>query len=137
MARDAYIDNRLQNWCRWKLSQGSGALGYARVDLTEPVVDGSRDGYDAPARIPIDDVEASITDEGVRLLIPELRYTIEIYYLHPGSEETRLQKLACSKGTMHARLWRADRILSAWLAERERRAKAERRRVDALQHGPT
>jgi hypothetical protein len=34
---------------------------------------------------------------------------------------------------MYARLWRADRILSAWLAERERAIRAERRRVETLQ----
>ena len=33
MARIDWIEQRLQNWVRWKLALGGGALGYASVNL--------------------------------------------------------------------------------------------------------
>ena len=71
MARIDWIEDRLNNWARWKLTRGTGGLGYASVNLANPTL-GVREPY-AEAPIPTNAVEAGETDDAVnRLHPPEL-----------------------------------------------------------------
>jgi hypothetical protein len=132
MARIEWVDQRLTNWALWKIGSRAGGLGYATVNLQAPPVDNPT-GWDAQARIPVDDAEAAVTDEGVRTLPSELRRTVEVFYIDPGSVATKLKKLACERATLNARIETAHRKLSSWFGDRDRQAQAERARVEALQ----
>jgi len=131
MARIQWVDVRLTNWARWRIGGRSGGLGYSHVNLDVPVVDGN--GYDAQSIIPIDDAEASVTDSAISGLPSELRRTVEVWYLHPGSIATKGLLLACERVTIYTRLDRSDRLIAAWLGERSRMQQAERERVEKLQ----
>jgi hypothetical protein len=131
MARIDWIDARLNNWARWRIGGRSGGLGYSHVQLEAPVVDGG--GYDTPAIIPVDDAEASITDQAVMTLPSELRRTVEVMYVHPGGVATKLELLAIARPTLYARLDAADRLIASWLGDRDRTSRAERERVERLQ----
>lgn len=133
MARVDWIDARLCNWARWKIGGRTGGLGFSAVRTDAVVID--RSGYDAQAIIPTDDAEASVTDQAVAALVAELRRTIEVFYLHPGSIDTKLRLLVVTRATLYARLERADRALVRWLSERQQRQQAERARVEGLQRG--
>lgn len=130
MARIEWIHQRLLNWQRW-VSVRTGT--YATVDLTEIVVD--REGWDAQASIPIDDCEASITDEGVRKLPDPLPDTVAVFYLEAGSSVTRAKHLHIQERAMYDRIDRAHRLLDSWFTERNRASQAERRRVESLESG--
>lgn len=131
MARDEWMEQRLQNWARWKLMAGSGVLGYAAVNLAQ--ADAGRDGY-VEARVPINEVDASETDQAVQQLHPPvLRLTVVAYYTRRGGMREVTRALGCAEATVHARIAQAHTQLVAFLAETKRRADAERRRVETLQ----
>lgn len=143
MARLEWIEQRLQNWARWRLSQGSGVLGYAGVDLTDPNAC-IRDPY-ADAPIPTNAIEASETEGIVQKLTGELRATVLVWYVGPDllGKSTRrpllpnlankLKALGCSESTLHARIARAHRVISNVLTDKQASARAERQRVEVLQ----
>lgn len=130
MARIEDIERRLLNWARWRLGATRSPLGYAQAQFGERV-DG--EGWDAPAVIPTVDAEAAETDRAVGALDSRLRRTVEVAYLHGGGIARKLQMLACSRATLHARIDEAHRKLSGWFTDQHRQAQAERQRVEQLQ----
>lgn len=131
MARIDWIEHRLLNWARWRLGAGGGRLGYAGVDMSNPTP-GIRDPY-SEAPIPINDIEASETDQAVQLLPGELRATVIECYTGRGGEADHLRILVCAKATMHARIDRAHRLLADHFTALKDRQAVERERVEALQ----
>ena len=129
MARIEWVEQRLQNWSRWRLGRGSGVLGFASVNLLAAAM--PRDGS-TEAPVPTSDVDAAEVDDAVARLPSELKATVLEVYLGAGGERQKLSRLCCSKATMHARIGRAQRLLAEHLAAREDRQRLERARVDAL-----
>lgn len=129
MAKIEEIERRLLNWGRWKHGAGAGALGYARVNYSEPATD--RDNYHE-AVIPTFDCEAEVTDQAVRALVSELRATVEVYYVLGGGLAAKARRLAVAEATVKSRIDRTHRLIQAWLAERERGQLEQRRRVERL-----
>lgn len=121
-----WIDDRLQNWARWKLA--SGAMPTPRLGEAAAMV---RDPY-AEKPIPISDCEASDTDDAVMRLPGELRITVIEYYVGRGGLREKLARLCCEKATLFARIERAHRLLADHFLARQARAKAERERVRRL-----
>lgn len=122
-----WVDERLQNWARWKLA--SGSMPAPRLgDAAAAVV---RDPY-ADKPIPISDCEASDTDDAVMRLPGELRITVIEYYVGRGGLREKLGRLCCEKATLFARIERAHRLLAEHFLARQARAKAERERVHRL-----
>lgn len=133
MARIEWIEQRLQNWARWKLARGGGALGYAQVNLAD--ADAGRDGY-IEARIPTSDVEAAETDQAVaRLNPPGLALTVREVYVGAGGIKDKARRLTCGVATVYARVEQAHRQLASDLSDKARRREVERERVEALQAG--
>ena len=129
MARIDWIEQRLQNWVRWAAMKGSGALGYAGVNLAG--CNAGRDGY-IEAAIPTSDIEASETDSAVQRLPSELRATVVEIYLGSGGLAEKLTNLCCAKATAMARIDRAHRMLADHFLAKQDRQRAERERVEAL-----
>lgn len=128
MARIEWIELRLLNWARWKVSRGAGDIGFSRAGL-----EAGGDRY-RQAIIPISDVEASDTDAAIdRLSPPGLRLTVFEVYVGPGGIRDKAKRLCCSEPTVHARIDQAHRQLAIDLAEKQRQAAAERARVEHLQ----
>lgn len=133
MARIDWIEQRLQNWARWKLMQGGGVLGYAAVDLQGV---GSTAEPWAAAAIPVSDVEAGETDEAVQRLSPGgLALTVIEHYTGRGGIKDKLARLCCAERTYHTRIDQAHRQLADHFNARQERQRAERARVEALQRG--
>ena len=130
MARLDWIDRRLLNWARWKLNSGSGPLGFAAVDLSNPTPE-VRDPF-AEAAIPTLSIEASETDDAVQRLPGELKATLLEFYTGRGGLTDHLRRLVCAKATLYARLERADRLLADHFNARDDRARAERQRVESM-----
>jgi hypothetical protein len=131
MARIEWVEHRLQNWARWKLSECSGPLGFASVKLEERVDQGG--GYeDAP--IPINAIEAAATDAVLRGLTPrELYATVYEVYCGRGGIKDKARRLGCAEATVHARVGQAHLQMAREFTERNRAAAAERARVEKLQ----
>lgn len=141
MARIEWVHMRLLNWQRWMLSQGSGVLGYAAVNLADPTP-GVLEPY-AEAPVPTNAIEASETNDVVQRLPSELRAAVMVKYVgklepsnrkerHATCEQDQVAKLFCSRSTMHARVERAQRLMADHFEARRAKREVERGRVEGL-----
>lgn len=111
------IERRLLNWVRWKAGAGVGGLGYASVNMLAALAGSSRGAHD-PIPIPTMAIEADETDAAIKALPDDLRRTVEVAYLGRGGDADRARALAVSVVTMRARVCRAHKAISNWLADR-------------------
>lgn len=122
MARIEWVKHRLENWALWKDRENSGGLGYAtRSVLLSEAVDRYRE-----AVIPVDDVDAAVTNQAVESLRPtrsHLYITLQhIYVAGIGIKETA-RRMARAESTIKANLEQADHALSEWFGERAEKQK--------------
>lgn len=124
MARIEWVRQRLENWALWHERGCGGGLGYATqsVLLSEPV-DGGRQAW-----VPVDEIDAAITDEGVESLKlghGHLHDTLHLFYLRGIGIKETARLMARAESTIKAQLERADQLLALWFADRKRRKEAE------------
>lgn len=131
MARIEWIEHRLVNWARWRLSRGIGVLGYASIELGDALLEGRGEGYDA-APVPISDLDASDTQQAIDKLSIDLKETVEANYLSNTTFDRKLHRLGIAKQTFYDRIDSAHRQLASFFTEKSARQKAERQRVEAL-----
>ena len=126
MARIDWVQHRLENWARWHSTMNGAGLGFAsQAAFLREAVD--CDGR-PEARIPIDEVEASITNDAVETLklgYGHLHQTLRLYYLRGEGIKGTARMMRRAESTIHMQLARADALLAAWFAERKRRKEAE------------
>lgn len=135
MARIDWVQTRLENWARWHASMNGGGLGFAsQAAFLRLVVDESR----GASAIPVDEVEASITNDAVEALkvgYGHLHQTLRLYYLKGAGIRGTAQTMRRAESTIKAQLAQADALLAGWFAERKRRKEAEgaelRRKLEA------
>jgi hypothetical protein len=125
MARLEWVDTRLRNWERWRCQMAGNGLGFA----TQAAFLNEHPGADREVRIPIDEVEASITDEAVAALKdprPHLYQVLWCIYPFGLGPAGTARKLGISASNVHALLGVADRALATWFAERSAKQEAAR-----------
>lgn len=140
MARIDWIETRLLNWARWRLTKGTGALGFAGVNFMKAMAGHGTRMAEAP--IPTNAIEAGETDDAVNKLPPDLKVTLVAHYLEEfdlghkrrrvATMADRLRLLCCAKSTYHDRIDRAHRVLAEHFNARRDRSDAERARVGGL-----
>jgi hypothetical protein len=122
MARIEWVKTYLENWARWKDRESSGSLGFASQSsfLREPT-----SGY-REAIIPIDDCDASVTNEAVESLRPgrsHLYETLYNIYIHDTGIRGAAHASGKAESTIKAQLDQADHAISAWFSDRAERRK--------------
>lgn len=85
-------------------------------------------GNDREAKIPLDEIEASVTHEGIESLKDARPHVYQVLYcMYPfglGVSGT-CRRLECDRSNVYALLDVADRLLAAWFSDRsERQAEA-------------
>lgn len=136
MARIDWVQHRLENWARWHATMNGGGLGYASsAAFLAEAVDCDRQ---LEARIPIDEVEGSITHDAVEALKlghGHLHQTLRLFYLRGEGIKGTARIMRRAESTIKAQLAQADALLALWFAERRRRKEAEaqelRRKIEA------
>lgn len=124
MARLQWIKQRLDNWACWARERESGSLGYPRQSVFVRMTP-SGGGYDAA--VPIDSLDASLTDSAVqslRFTQPHLWLTLRLHYVDGFEIERVAQKMARAQSTIKANLAAADHLLAAWFGARDEAAAA-------------
>jgi len=131
MARIEWVKDRLDNWARWSAKRVAGAQGYPRQSVfTRLAGKGTR----AEAVVPIDDVDASITDDAVQALRwdkPHLYLTLVHVYLDGWDIKRVARQLVKAESTIKAQLEQADHALAGWFRARDERQRAARQAVHA------
>ena len=125
MARIEYMRLRLNNWALWKARESAGGLGFA--SQSSFLNDFDNDRY-REARIPVDDVDAALTNQAVEALLPareNLYATLQCMYPQAMTARETARKCGVAESTIKARLEQADLALTLWLRDR-REANAKR-----------
>ena len=121
MARIECVKHRLDNWALWKARNEGGGLGFSSTTSFLHEVDSSR--Y-REARIPVDEVDAGVTDQAVESLRPDrshLYETLLLIYLRDSGIKGAARETGRAESTIKAHLDQADQVLAQWFTERQRR----------------
>lgn len=124
MARIEWVELRLKNWALWAAKGQDGGLGFKKTSALMERVDNDR-YREAP--LPIDDIDAEVTDRGVASLKPtraHLYATLQMFYVRGKGTQESARELGCAASTISARLGEADRALALWFTEEQERQKA-------------
>ncbi len=126
MARIQWVKDRLDNWARWCQRRESGALGYPRQTAFARL--GPCNNVWG-ASVPIDELDASLTDSAVQTLRtsqPHLFLTLRAHYVE-GYEIKRVASiLGVAESTIKARLEAADSALAQWFTLRAQARQASK-----------
>lgn len=130
MARLDWIDSRLKNWERWYCSMHGKGLGFA----SQSVLLNDLPGADREIRIPIDDIEGSITHDAVESLKDDRPRVYEVLYLvYPFGQGAggAAKRLQCARSNVYALLEVGDRVLAEWFTRRSEQQAALRHAREA------
>ncbi|MDB5848572.1 MAG: hypothetical protein JWP29_2324 [Rhodoferax sp.] len=121
MARIDWVKYRLDNWALWKSRERGGGLGFASqaAFLNEATTDRYRESV-----IPIDEVDASVTDEAVEALKlprPKLYEVLQLYYVEALGIQGTMSAMLIPRATVYACLDVSDRTIAAWFRDRMER----------------
>lgn len=133
MARIEWIKQRLQNWALWCVQAESGGAGYSSTTSFLHEVDSSR--Y-RESVVPVDEVDASVTNQAVESLRPERSHLYEtLHCIYPkglGIKETA-RRTCRAESTIKAQLEQADLALKVWFDARQQVQREARDRLRAVQ----
>lgn len=127
MRRIDWVKDRLENWARWSVQRHSGALGYPKASVFAQL---AGRGRRAEAVIPIDSVDASLTDDAVQALRwrqPHLYLTLTHIYVRGWDIKRTGAALGKAESTIKAHLAQADVALAVWFRDRALRAEDAKR----------
>ena len=118
MARIEWVKQRLSNWALWLERRDSGGLGFPSQSsfMREATTPGYRE-----AIIPINDVDASVTNDGVQSLKlgrSHLYDCLQCIYVQDTGIRGAAVALCRAESTVKAQLCAADHALAAWFSER-------------------
>ena len=123
MARIDWVKSRLENWARWRCQMTGNGLGFAPQAAFLNDVHGS----DRVVKIPLDEIEASVTHEAVEALKDSRPHVYQVLYcMYPFGQGVSgtCRRLGCERANVYALLDVADRLLAAWLTERAEKQRA-------------
>ena len=128
MARIEWVKTRLDNWARWRCQMAGGGLGFS----SQAAFLNDAPGAEREAKIPVDEIEASVTHEGIESLKLTRPHVYEVLYcMYPfglGVSGT-CRRLGCGRANVYALLDVADRLLAAWFAARSEDQAARREAI--------
>lgn len=127
MARIDWVKHRLENWALWVESERSGSMGFS---TQSPLLKCERVDETRQVRLPIDEIDAALTDRAVsslKLTHADLHATLKMFYVEGIGVTGIQQRIGKAASTIHARLDSADRLLSAWFGERKEVQEAAKR----------
>lgn len=123
MARIEWVKRRLDNWARWRCQMAGNGLGFS----AQAAFLNEASGTEREAKIPLDEIEASITHEGIesfRISRPQLYAVLHCMYPFGLGVSGTCARLGCERSNVYALLDVADRLLAAWFADRAARQEA-------------
>ena len=123
MARIEWVRQRLHNWALYKERESRGGLGFA----TQSVLLSERGSGYRESVIPVDEVDAALTDQAVESLRPvreHLYLTLYCIYIYDKGIKGTARHTCKAESTVKAHLEQSDSALAAWFGERAEKKKS-------------
>lgn len=124
MARIEWIQLRLDNWAVWKTQRQGGGSGWA---TQAAFLNGQPTGGYRESHVPVDDVDAALTDQAVESLKPTHRHlydTLQCMYAKGLGIKGTSRLTGKGESTIKAHLDHADHALRQWFHARAERQQA-------------
>lgn len=119
--RIPYIRERLDSWAVWIRTGTTGAGTSVLGRLAD-----AANGVKFSSRVPVNELECSLTDQAVSALPPEYKDAVKGWHTSDGTLEDVARHLGIVKRTLQRRLARADAMLAEWFNDRKERARRAR-----------
>lgn len=122
MARIEWVKQKLENWALWHQQREGGSLGYPKQSTFVRLAGQSARTDNV---IPIDSIEASVTDDAVKVMQfthPHLHVTLCCMYLEGIGVDATAIRMQRARSTVLGHLGQADQVLAIWF-----RARAQQR----------
>jgi len=120
MARIEWVKQRLDNWALWKEREAHGGSGfYAETSFLK---EGSSQGGYRETVIPVDEVDASVTNaavESLRLTRSHLYVTLQLIYIRDTGIKGAAREMSRAESTIKANLDQADHAIAVWFRNRQ------------------
>lgn len=119
MARIEWVEQRLQNWALWQAHMMGDGLGYSSQSAFLNA--GADPGRYRESSVPIDEVDAAVTDMAVaslKLGHGHLHQTLHLYYLKGMGITGTARAMRRAVSTVHAQLGQADALIATWFRDR-------------------
>lgn len=117
MARIEWVKCRLNNWALWKAKEEGGGLGFpGESSFMREANSGYRE-----AIIPIDDCDASVTNDAIESFKPARSHLYDCLYniyIHDLGIRGAAAASGKAESTIKAQLDQADHALATWFIER-------------------
>lgn len=113
MARIKWVAERFKRWGAWRARKDSHGLGYARSSIFMALPSGGV----SEAVVPINDLEASQTDQAVeslRFKRSHLHLALVLIYVENLGIAKAARKMGRAESTIKANLEEADRAVADW-----------------------
>lgn len=118
MARIDWVRDKLDNWARWQSQRGAYGQGYPKQSaFVRLAPSGSAWGN----VIPVDDVDASRTNEAVEALrngSPRLYEAVHCMYVSGLGIKGTAQRMGIAVSSVHSNLGYADAEIARWFEAR-------------------
>lgn len=114
------MKRRLENWASWKVRSEASGLGYARSSVLLAIPTG---GYREPV-IPVDEIDAEVTDravESLKLGKGHLHMTLHLVYVRGTGVKGAAKTMRRAESTIKAQLEQADAALAMWFDGRNQK----------------
>lgn len=138
MARIEWVHLRLENWALWHERGAAGGLGFAACSI---FANGpAARGQVVEARIPVDELDASVTHEAVESLKlghGHLYQTLRLFYLRNLGVIGTARSMRRAESTIHSQLGQVDQLLATWFTDRSERKRVQWRATQVSHALPT
>jgi hypothetical protein len=119
MARIEWVKHRLENWALWSATMEGDGLGFSSQAAFLNA--GADPGRYRETAVPIDEVEASVTDLAVahlKLGHGHLHQTLRLFYVKGQGISGTARTMRRAESTVHHHLGQADALIATWFRER-------------------
>jgi hypothetical protein len=126
MARIEWVKQRLENWALWSATMEGGGLGFSSQAAFLNA--GADPGRYREAAVPIDEVDASVTDLAVahlKLGHGHLHQTLRLFYVKGQGITGTARTMRRAESTIHNHLGQADALIAAWFRDRNTNVQAK------------
>lgn len=113
----SHFEEKLKNWGDWVRRDEAGGSGYGSSPLASLMAKAVRTDYGAV--IPLDEIDASKTDQAVKSLMPELQKVARLWYVSDLSIRQMALQLGCSTTTVPVRVEQVRHGIQIWYRERD------------------
>ncbi|HEX5486511.1 MAG TPA: hypothetical protein VFX23_10995 [Limnobacter sp.] len=115
--KSEYIEHKLANWGNWMRKRADNGLGYGQSPVARLMGVSAR--VEPGSVVPVDEVEASLTDSAIQSLPRQLRLFAQWWYVEQLPVRQCAHRAGCGTATVNVRLGEVRHGVDVWFKRRQ------------------